>query len=175
MSVSLPPPETTRAAVPSARPPEIDASPPDFSLCDTEGTRVHLAELYVLGPLVLVFFRNSESRACVEQLREYKKRNAALLEAGATVVAISCDDRIGTRELVARERLPFRVLVDDEGYVLERWGLRDSTGRSRTATFVVDRSGTVRWRAIDRDASRTPAAHVLDWLNGHGGEGQAQS
>ncbi len=173
MSVSLPPPEPTRA-VRSVRPPEIDASPPDFSLCDTEGARVQLAELFVLGPLVLVFFRNAESRACVEQLREYKKRHAALLEAGATLVAISCDDRAGTRELVERERLPFRVLVDDDGFVLESWGLRDSTGRSRTATFVVDRSGTVRWRAIDRDASRTPAAHVLEWLNGHGGEGQPQ-
>jgi peroxiredoxin len=161
---------------PASAPPEVGQTPPDFTLRDLDGKTVHLAELFPLAPLVLIFFRGAGSTACVEQLREYKKRNVGLYESGATLIAICSDDAATARTMVERENLPFRVLLDEGEKVLTAWGLRDSTGERRCATFVIDKSGSVVWRAIDRDAERTPAARVLEWMRGSAGSvGQAQS
>jgi len=155
--------------------PEVGAPPPDFTLPDLEGSPVHLADLHPLGPIVLFFFRNAGSDGCVEQLREYKKRNAGLYESGATLLAVCSDEPSTVRAMMERENFPFRVLLDQGERVFNAWGLAESTGERRTATFVIDKSGRVVWRAIDRDAERTPAARVMDWLRGHGAAGQAQS
>jgi peroxiredoxin len=156
-------------------PPRLEETPPDFVLRSVDGHEVRLAELYPFGPLVLIFFRDAASVTCVRQLREFKKRLAALSEAGATLIGIACDQLVHIRDLVERERLPFRVLIDEGGDVLARWGLRDATGTTRTATFVVDKAGAVRFRAVERDEVRTSAEQVLEFLVSHGGEGQAQS
>lgn len=155
-------------------PPDVGQSAPDFTLTDVNGEKVHLAELLPLAPLVLIFFRGAGSSACVDQLREYKKRNVGLYEAGATVMAICSDDAATAKAMVAAENLPFRVLLDEGAKVLTAWGLGGSTGERRTATFVLDKAGCVRWRAIDKDAERTPAARVLDFMRGQN-SGQAAS
>jgi thioredoxin-dependent peroxiredoxin len=155
-------------------PPEVGCSPPDFTLADLNGREVRLQELYPLAPVVIFFFRGAASDACVGQLREYKKRNIALYESGATLIAVCSDDAQTAAALVERENLPFRVLLDEDEEVLGAWGLRESTGERRTATFVVDKSGCVVWRAIDREAERVPAAQVLEWVRGHA-VGEAQS
>lgn len=156
-------------------PPAVGVTPPPFALTDLDGNCLELRELVLLGPVVLVFFRAAGSPACVEQLRDYKLRYAGLYEAGATLIAICSGDRATALALVERERLPFPVLVDEDGSVLDRWGLEGAEGVTRTATFVLDKSGTVRFRAVDEDDGRTPSARVLDWVGGHGGQGQAQS
>jgi peroxiredoxin len=156
-------------------PPEVGATPPDFTLPDLEGREVHLADLIPLAPLVIFFFRGADSPACVEQLREYKKRNVGLYEAGATLLAVCSDDAATVRAMTEREKFPFRVLLDKGEKVVAAWGLRESTGDRRTATFVISKAGTVIWRAVDSDAERTPAARVLDWFKAHGAAGQAQS
>jgi len=158
----------------SGAPPEVGSTPPDFTLTDLEGKAVHLAELVPQAPLVVFFFRGAGSAACVEQLREYKKRNVALYESGATLLAVCSDDQATIRAMKDREKLPFRVLLDNDAKVHDAWGLAESKGERRTATFVIDKTGSVVWRAVDRDAERTPAARVLEWLRGRGA-GQPES
>lgn len=155
-------------------PPEVGQSAPDFTLIDLDGRECHLSAMFPLAPLILIFFRGAKSAACVEQLREYKKRNAGLYESGASLMAICTDDPAIIKEMVRKERLPFRIALDHGARVLTAWGLQASTGERRTATFVIDKAGCVRWRAIDRDAERTPAARVLEFMKGHN-TGQAGS
>jgi peroxiredoxin len=155
--------------------PEVGATPPDFTLLDLDGKAVHLAELVPLAPLVVFFFGGAASEECVEQLREYKKRNVGLYESGATLLGVCTDDRETVRAMMEREKFPFRILLDKDEQVVRAWGLTDETNARRTSTFVIDKANTVVFRAIDGDAARTPAARVLDWLRGHGGAGQAQS
>ena len=105
-----------------SRPPGLHAIPPWFDLTDVEGRSVSLADLIPMGPLVLVFFRGPSSLECVEHLRDYRRRHAALYEAGAMLVAICRGDVEAARVLHETEQLPFRVLVDD-GAVFSTWGL----------------------------------------------------
>lgn len=168
MSVSTPPnldPGTPRMSAP-----HLEATPPDFKLRDLDGREVHLADLYVMGPLVVVFCRCSDK--CAEHLREFKKRNAALLEASATLVVVVEGEVAKVAHLAEKERLPYRVLADESGRVLETWGLKLTAGKDVAATFVIDKSGTIRFRALENE--RAPAARVLEWLRGHGGGGEAQ-
>lgn len=128
-----------------------------------------------MGPLVLVFFRGPSSPECVEHLRDYRRRTAALLEAGAMIVAVCAGDRAAAKRLSEEENLPYRVLVDEDGSVFAAWGLRAANGELRTATFVLDKAGMVRFRRVETSSSeRTPSARVLEWLRGHGGGGEAQ-
>jgi hypothetical protein len=41
---------------------------------------------------------------------------------------------------------------------------------------VLDKAGVVRFRSVETEEGQapTPSACVLDWLRGHGGEGQVQ-
>lgn len=157
----------------SSEVPGIGDAAPDFTLHDLDGKEAHLAALFPLAPLVLIFFRGADSPECVEQLREYKKRNVGLYESGATILAICSDSQAVIRAMVAREKLPFRVLIDENEKVLSAWGLRDATG-ARTATFVVDKGGSVRFGAMDERSGRMPAARVLEFMRGQNA-GQAAS
>ena len=55
--------------------------------------------------------------------------------------------------VVERLGLDFAILADPDLTVIDRYGLRHSEGHggadiARPATFVLDRDGVVRWRAL---------------------------
>jgi peroxiredoxin Q/BCP len=150
--------------------PQIEATPPDFTLKDLAGGEARLRDLVLLGPLVLIFCKSCEG--CIEHLRAFKKRNVGLHEAGAWIVVIVEGTAAATRAFVEKENLPFRVLADEKGEVLAAWGLAESAAEN-ASTFVVDKGGVVRYRAVDGDDAQRPARKVLEWLRGHGA-GEAQ-
>ncbi len=156
-------------------PPAVGKAPPDFTLPDIEGKPVHLAELMPLAPLIVFFFRGADAEASVAELREFKMRNVALCESGATILAVCSDDKDAIVAMAGREVFPFRVLIDKGEKVLREWGLEGTADQQRTATIVIDKANTVVWSSLDKDGAKTPAARVLDWLRGHGAAGQAQS
>lgn len=56
--------------------------------------------------------------------------------------------------LMRAMKLPIPVLVDRDKSVYQRYGLESALGIQKSATFVIDRTGIIRWRR----ASFNPAA-----------------
>ena len=73
--------------------------------------------------------------------------------AGASVVLVAAEKRSGMfkpAEYLSKHPTPFPFLLDEDRSVTKRYGIYrrigfDAINIARTATFVIDRSGTVRW------------------------------
>ena len=105
-----------------------------------------------------------------ERLPEFEAR-------GIRPVAISVDPPATTREHLAKTGWTYTFLSDPEGrghppLRPSSSGWRDRRGISRPAEFLIDPSGTVRWRDLTEDywvrARPETVLGVFDELNGEG-------
>ena len=79
---------------------------------------------------------------------------------GAEVLAISVDQPNKSREMASKLGLPFPLLSDADHKVIESFGVLD--GRmARPSTFVIDRSGVIRWSYLGEDRSDRPFNDAL--------------
>jgi peroxiredoxin len=156
---------------------EVGATAPLFVLPDAHGGEILLAELLAEGPVVLTFYRGGWCPYCNLELRAYAERMAAFDAAGVRLVAISPQTPDATLTQVERDELPFVVLSDVGNGVAASFGIvhvvpaeleavydasghdvAGANGQERgavtlplPATFVLDRSGIVRFAAVSAD------------------------
>ena len=101
----------------------VGAAAPDFTLPDVDGTSVHLSDLLLHGPVVVVFYRGAWCPYCNLQLRAYQRLLPQLKASGASLVAISPqlpDGSLSTRE---KGSLEFPVLSDVGLVVAKAFGV----------------------------------------------------
>jgi peroxiredoxin len=149
---------------------------PDFTLGDAVGNQVVLTELLARGPVVVTFYRGEWCPYCNVQLKALQAVLPEITATGATLVAISPQAPDHTLTVTEKNELAFPVLSDLDQSVCEAYKVRfDVTGeledlqvnvfqndpaaqnadgrRSLPApsTFVIDRSGSVRFASVDAD------------------------
>ncbi|SHF51396.1 Peroxiredoxin [Fodinibius roseus] len=141
--------------------PEKNTQAPDFTLPDTEGEEVSLADFQGKRKVVLLFFPLAFSDVCTKELcttRDNMKMYNAL---SATVIAISVDSFFTLGVLKKSENLNFILLSDFNKKVSRRYQvLQDDyygmKGVSRRAVFVIDREGIIRHREVLEDSGKLP-------------------
>jgi len=122
---------------------------PAFSLLDQEGKMQSLSD-FLGKPLLLYFYPKDMTPGCTIEAREFKKSFKALREAGLQVVGVSKDSVTSHKKFCDKEGLPFPLLSDMEGEVIERYGVwkkktlygRTFMGVSRES-FLIDKHGNV--------------------------------
>lgn len=172
---------------------ELDAknvgdTAPGFSLPNATGQTVRLAELLEDGPVVLTWYRGGWCPYCNIALRDLQERLPEFERLGATLVAVSPelpDKSLDTQE---KNELEFVVLSDEGNRVAGAYGIAfklpepvvdkfrgrldipayngdESWSLPLAATYVIDRSGTIRWAFVDADyRNRAEPADVLEAL-----------
>jgi peroxiredoxin len=159
---------------------------PDFMLPDPTGSFVERDEILAEGPLVLTFFRGHWCSACSATVDAMLEALPAMREAGATLLAVTPETGGYAMRDQARTPPGLRILSDvDNGLALacgvafrvpahyrgmlaaHGVNLEERQGSTSwflpiPATFVVDRTGIVRWSFVDVDFMRRadPAAVV---------------
>jgi peroxiredoxin len=142
---------------------------PAFALPDANGKLVSSVDLLALGPLVVNFFRGRWCPYCVTELEAWRDLFPVLRERGALVVAISPQTVRQNDFAVTQHSLPFPLLRDESAAVAAEFGAAytvpeamqgyyrsilvnipfingESSWRLPVpATFVIDRSGIIRW------------------------------
>jgi peroxiredoxin len=149
---------------------------PDFALSDAVGNQVVLTELLARGPVVATFYRGEWCPYCNLQLKALQQVLPEITAAGGTLVAISPQAPDHALTLTEKHELAFPVLSDLDQSVSEAYQVRfDVTGELEDlqvnvfqndpaaqnadgrrslpvpSTFVIDRSGTVRYASVDAD------------------------
>lgn len=152
----------------------VGAKAPDFTLPDATGASTQLSTMLAKGPVVMVWYRGAWCPYCNLELAAYQKMANDFRDAGATLVAISPMTPDNSMSLSEKQHLAFTVLSDEKLRVAEQYGLAytlpekvsssfkgkldlakfngdDSNRLPITATFVVDRDGTIRnvWANAD--------------------------
>ena len=122
---------------------------PDFTLKDQHGQHVTLSELRGRKSVVLVFYPFAFSRICTSELGALRDDLSAFDNDDVALLAVSCDSMYALRVFSERDGLPYPLLSDfwPHGAVARAYGVFDEErGCAVRATFVIDRSGTVRWK-----------------------------
>lgn len=161
---------------------------PSFSLPDATGDKVSLDALLKEGPVVLVWYRGGWCPYCNLTLGAYQARLGDIRKAGGQLVAISPEKPDKSLTTKQKQDLQFHVLSDVGNTVARKYGLvfklppevaaqyrknidlsayngDDSNELPLAATYVIDRSGIVRYAFVDADyRKRAEPAEVIEVL-----------
>lgn len=168
---------------------EVGATAPLFELTDGSGTTVRLADRLERGPVVVVFYRGGWCPYCNIHLAELRESLDDIKALGASLIAISPQRPDDSMSFAERLGLDFDVLSDPDqrtirdyrlqfelpdelrdlyrqmGMGLDEQNADGSWNLPVPATFVLDRTGTVRAAHVDPDyKERMSAAAVLENL-----------
>lgn len=130
---------------------EIGQPAPDFSLANQHGETVTLSQFAGQKNVVLVFFPYAFSGICTGELCEIRDRLENFDNDDTVTLAISCDSKLSQRVFADREGYPFSVLADfwPHGAVAQAYGVFvDRVGAAKRGTFIIDKTGVVRWSVI---------------------------
>lgn len=124
---------------------------PDFELTDQHGQAVRLSDLRGRKAALVVFYPWAFSRVCGGELRALQESLGDLVSDDVELLTVSTDSMFALRTYADREGFTFPLLSDfwPHGEVAEAYGvLNPEIGIALRGTFLVDRSGVIRWSVV---------------------------
>lgn len=123
---------------------------PDFTLQADDGKEVSLSD-YRGKKVVLYFYPKDGTPGCTREAIEFKEMAKEFEREGAVILGVSKDSIKSHEKFKQKHDLPFTLLSDPEGKVLDLYGVwkkkslygRTFMGTQRT-TFLVDEKGIVK-------------------------------
>ncbi len=138
---------------------------PDFTLPDQHGTPVTLSQLRGENSIVLMFYPFAFTPVCTVELGSMQDLAGQFADLGARVLGVSCDTIYTLKAFSESQGLTKPTLLSDfwpHGEVSQRYGafLADK-GFATRATYIIDRSGVVRWKVVtDPMRPRDPSDYM---------------
>ncbi|MGW6277744.1 peroxiredoxin [Kribbella sp. NPDC055071] len=136
----------------------VGSRAPDFTARNQHGETVRLSDFTGRRDVVLVFYPYAFSQVCTSELAALRDRPDLLT--AAEFLAISCDPMFTLRAYADAQRLEFGLLSDfwPHGSIASSYGVFDGDrGCALRGTFVVDRTGIIRWSVVNPvPAARNP-------------------
>src|SRR4051794_17439672 len=126
----------------------IGSEAPDFELRDQHAQTHRLSSYRGSKNVVLVFYPFAFTGVCTGELCAIRDELGSLQNDETQVLAVSCDSVASLRVFAERENLDYPLLSDfwPHGAVATAYGVfNDALGAPERGTFVIDRSGVVRW------------------------------
>lgn len=133
--------------------PQLGAMAPDFTLPDQQGTPRRLSD-YRGKWVVLYFYPKDETPGCTKEACAFRDDWQALTALNAQVIGVSLDDSQSHAQFASKHRLPFLLLADASGEVVERYGAMMNLVVMKLAkrhTFVIAPDGKIAqvYRNVD--------------------------
>lgn len=157
---------------------QVGAQAPAFALDDARGVRTESSALLAKGPMVLVFYRGAWCPFCNLYLRELQRHLPEIQALGGSLVAISVEPADRSLSVAEKNALTFTVLSDPQFQVARKFGIvyempkvmndailevgfdlarYNGTEKSElplSATYVISKSGQIRYAFLDADYKR---------------------
>ena len=118
---------------------------PGFALPDQNGETRSLAD-YRDQWLVLYFYPKDDTPGCTTEACSFRDNINRLIAQDAAVLGVSMDSVEGHAEFAAEYELPFPLLADPEGEVVERYGALSDflvVKFAKRQTFIIDPDGKI--------------------------------
>jgi peroxiredoxin (alkyl hydroperoxide reductase subunit C) len=130
---------------------DVGQPAPDFTLKDQDNQEVSLASFRGAKKVLLVFYPYAFTRVCGSELHALQADLGPFQNDDVQVLTVSVDTPYAHRVWAEREGFTFPMLADfwPHGTVAQAYGCFDDVkGCARRGTYVVDRSGVVRWASV---------------------------
>ena len=127
---------------------DVGTQAPDFTLKDQNGQAVHLADFRGDRNVLLVFFPLAFTGICQGELDEIRDNLPSYENDDTATLAISVGPPPTHKVWATQSGFTFPVLADfwPHGAVAQAYGVFNAdAGVANRGTFVIDRSGTVRF------------------------------
>jgi len=129
---------------------DVGEKAPDFTLLSDSGSEVSLSD-FRGKKVVLYFYPKDGTPGCTEEARGFRDLARKFDREGAVILGVSKDSVESHQTFREKNKLPFTLLSDPEGKVLDLYGVRKKKslygrtfmGTERT-TFLIDEAGTIR-------------------------------
>jgi peroxiredoxin Q/BCP len=118
---------------------------PEFILRDQNDSVFNVADYIGKKILVVYFYPKDESPVCTKEACSFRDNYSDFTNAGAMVVGINSGSVESHRHFQTNHQLPFTLLSDPGNKVLKLFGVKSKFMISGRETFVIDRSGKVRF------------------------------
>ena len=121
---------------------------PDFTLRDQFGQDVTLSDYRGTKAVALLFYPFAFSGVCTGEMTAIRDRLDEFMTFDTEVVGLSCDPIYAVRAFADADGLNFPLLSDfwPHGEVTRAYDVFDEKkGCPQRSSYVVDRSGIVRW------------------------------
>ncbi len=143
----------------------VGSPAPEVSANDQQGDKVALAEAYKQGPVLVYFYPKADTPGCTKQACSLRDAYADLQENGITIYGVSGDSVEAQKAFQDKYELPFTLLSDPEGQVMDAFGV-DRRGKFASRQAFLIKDGKIAW--IDRKASTAKQAEdvlavVAEW------------
>ena len=122
---------------------------PEFTLEADNGSQVSLKD-YLGNKVVLYFYPKDSTPGCTTEAVEFRDVADEFKKEGAVIVGVSKDSVESHQKFKEKHDLPFTLLSDSEGKVLDLYGVwkkKSLYGRTFMATerttFLIDKKGVV--------------------------------
>ena len=128
----------------AAEMPKVGEVAPDFSVAASDGTTVHLKDLFGKGPIVLYFYPKDDTPGCTKEACGIRDSFDEFKGLQATVLGVSFDSVESHQKFITKYKLPFVLLADTDKKIAVAYGAvgPGSLFASRT-TFVIGKDGKI--------------------------------
>src|SRR5687768_10125059 len=127
---------------------KIGDKAPDFTLKDLDGEKWSLHQ-HKGKTVVLLFYPGDDTPVCTAQLCSVRDNWSQYQATGAEVVGISTDSAQSHRSFADKYSLTLKLLSDEKGEVVEKYGVRSwLPGRSARAVVVIDKNGRIAYHKV---------------------------
>ena len=131
---------------------EIGSAAPEFNLKDQHGADISLSSFKGSKNVVVMFYPFAFSGLCTGELCGLRDDLGAFQNDNVQLVAISCDPMYSLKTFAEHEGYKFPLLADfwPHGEVAKKYGVfQEERGFSTRGTFVIDKSGVIRWSVVN--------------------------
>jgi thioredoxin-dependent peroxiredoxin len=131
-----------------AEPLAVGAKAPDITAPDENGKPVKLADIYAKGMTLVYFYPKANTGGCTAQACSLRDAIVDLKDLGVTVIGVSHDKPEAQLSFKEKFKLPFTLIADSDGKVIEAFGVPTYPGgMSQRQSFLV-KDGKVVWRSL---------------------------
>ena len=131
---------------------EVGQEAPDFELKNQHGEPVRLSSFRGAKNVVLVFYPLAFSGVCSSELRALRDEFPEVTRDDTELLTVSVDSVYVLRKWSDTEGFQFGLLSDfwPHGGVASLYGVFNADrGMALRGTFIIDKSGVVRWKVVN--------------------------
>lgn len=148
----------------TATPLTAGVSAPDFTVASTSGRDVALSGFRGHKNVLLAFFPLAFTSVCTSELCSFSDDFDVFTQENIEVLPISVDAVPSLKEFRNKYGMKVELLSDFKRAVSTAYGvLREDTGFSNRAYFLIDRDGVIRWAHVEETpGQRRENAEILE-------------
>ena len=143
----------------SHEPLNIGSKLPTVTQINQDGDPIELNPSTAQGHLLVYFYPKADTPGCTKQACSLRDAFSSLSERGLKVIGVSTDNAEKQKAFQQKYQLPFDLLADEDGSVVDAFGVPKTMGYSKRQAFLF-KDGTLIWR----DLSASTAEQAADIL-----------